>query len=102
MNDNKAIPGTCRLLRVREVLSICGLSRATLYREIKLHDFPAPLRISARSVAWLQDEVVEWLESRIKLRAANQRAKESKADRNGPPKPHKLTVPQARSKDESE
>jgi len=74
MGENKTIPGTCRLLRITEVLSISGLTRATLYREIAQHDFPAPLRISARSVAWLQDEVMQWVESRIQLRAADQQA----------------------------
>ena len=68
MDTNKTIPGTCRLLRIREVLQLCGLSRATLYREIKLHSFPAPVKLSARSVGWLQDDVVRWLESRIEQR----------------------------------
>lgn len=68
MDTNKTIPGTCRLLRIREVLQLCGLSRATLYREIKLHSFPAPVKLSARSVGWLQDDVVQWLESRIEQR----------------------------------
>ena len=78
MGENKVTPGTCRLLRITEVLNISGLSRATLYREIALHDFPAPLRISARSVAWLQDEVMQWVESRIQLRAADQHAEAGK------------------------
>ena len=68
MDTNKTIPGTCRLMRTREVLQLCGLSRATLYREIKLHSFPAPVKLSARSVGWLQDDVVQWLDSRIAQR----------------------------------
>lgn len=61
-------PGTARLLRIREVLRLCGLSRATLYREIKLHTFPAPVKLSARSVGWLQEDVAQWLEARIAQR----------------------------------
>jgi len=61
-------PGTTRLLRIREVLRLCGLSRATLYREIKLHTFPAPVKLSARSVGWLQEDVAQWLEARIAQR----------------------------------
>lgn len=68
MNANNTIPGTCRLLRIREVLQLCGLSRATLYREIKLHSFPAPVKLSARSVGWLQDDVMHWMETRIEQR----------------------------------
>ncbi len=40
MGTNMTIPGTCRLMRIREVLQLCRLSRATLYREIKLRSFP--------------------------------------------------------------
>jgi predicted DNA-binding transcriptional regulator AlpA len=68
MDTNKTIPGTCRLMRIREVLQLCGLSRATLYREIKLHSFPAPVKLSARSVGWLQDDVVQWLNARVAQR----------------------------------
>lgn len=61
-------PGTARLLRIREVLQLCGLSRATLYREIKLLTFPAPVKLSARSVGWLQEDVAQWLDARIAQR----------------------------------
>jgi prophage regulatory protein len=64
------MPGSPRLIRIAEVLRICGLSRATLYREIKAKQFPAPLKISARSVGWLQDEVMGWVASRVILRAS--------------------------------
>lgn len=39
------MPGPSRLLRIREVLQLCGMSRATLYREIKLHNSPAPVKL---------------------------------------------------------
>lgn len=68
MNPNQTIPGTCRLMRIREVLQLCAFSRATLYREMRLHTFPAPVKLSERSVGWLQDEVVQWLEARIARR----------------------------------
>jgi predicted DNA-binding transcriptional regulator AlpA len=98
MSENKTIPGTCRLLRINEVLNISGLSRATLYREIALHDFPAPLRISARSVAWLQDEVLQWIESRIKLRTAGLQEDASKGRKNS----RQLTARPVPARDESE
>lgn len=68
MDANKTIPGTCRLMRIREVLQLSGLSRTTLYREINSHAFPAPVKLSSRSVGWLQDDVTQWLESRITQR----------------------------------
>ena len=76
MNGNHPITASCRLIRLREVLNICGMSRATLYREIKAHGFPAPVRLSPRSVGWLQDEVLAWVESRIRMRAAEGKGSE--------------------------
>ncbi|MRW94650.1 AlpA family phage regulatory protein [Duganella sp. FT80W] len=55
-------------MRLREVLQLCSFSRATLYREIKLHTFPAPVKLSARSVGWLQDDVMQWLDARVAQR----------------------------------
>lgn len=68
INHTDSPPVTSRMLRIREVLQLCGLSRATLYREIKLHTFPAPVKLSARSVGWLQDDVMQWLDARIAQR----------------------------------
>jgi len=68
MDTTKTIPGTCRLMRIREVPKLSGLSRATLYREIKSHTFPAPVKLSSRSVGRLQDDVTQWLDLRTSQR----------------------------------
>ncbi|SEO19921.1 transcriptional regulator, AlpA family [Duganella sp. CF517] len=68
MGTNQPIPGTGRVMRLREVLALCGMSRATLYREVKLRGFPAPVKLSARSVGWLEDDVMTWLAERIAQR----------------------------------
>ena len=62
-----------RLLRVREVLRIVGVSRATLYEMVRRGAFPAPVRISARAVGWKQSEVQRWLPSRPTATEANWR-----------------------------
>lgn len=54
-----------RLLRIKSVLSVTGLSRSTLYDKISVGEFPAPIRLGARSVAWLSDEVALWIDERI-------------------------------------
>ncbi|NRR30464.1 AlpA family transcriptional regulator [Oxalobacteraceae bacterium] len=68
MDTNKASSGARRLIRIREVLQLCGLSRATLYRAIKQHSSPAPVKLSARAVAWPQDDVMQWIDSRVAQR----------------------------------
>lgn len=101
MDTNKTIPGTCRLLRIREVLQLCGLSRATLYREIKLHSFPAPVKLSARSVGWLLDDVMHWLESRIEQRGPAYQENRP-IDRSGAKVPSMIKPDQNPVPDESE
>ncbi|MFS2004591.1 helix-turn-helix transcriptional regulator [Duganella sp. CT11-25] len=73
MRSDDSLPETIRLIRLKEVLRICGMSRSTLYNNIKERQFPEPIRISTRSVAWLQSEVLEWAELRIKLRTMKHR-----------------------------
>ena len=62
-----------RLLRLREVVSIVGVSRATLYEMIRRGEFPAPVRIGARAVGWRQSEVQRWLASRPTATESNWR-----------------------------
>ena len=74
MDANKPTTEACRLMRIREVLHLCGFSRATLYNQIKLHTFPAPVKLSARSVGWVQEDVMQWMAARIAQRGPAYRA----------------------------
>lgn len=68
MDDISCKTKTCRLIRLREVLAVCAMSRATLYRAMKANQFPAQVKLSARSVRWRENEVMAWIDSRIKMR----------------------------------
>ena len=58
-------PPVDRLLRRPEVLYITGLSGpSALKRAIAEADFPRPVKLTARSIAWRQSAVFEWIESR--------------------------------------
>ena len=46
-----------KFLREPAVVELRGLSRSTLWVQIKDGTFPAPVHISARAVAWPQSEV---------------------------------------------
>jgi len=41
-----------------------GLSRSTIYDWIKKGDFPQPVKLGARLVAWRESDVTAWLETR--------------------------------------
>jgi prophage regulatory protein len=53
-----------KLLRRPEVEARTGLSRSTLYDWMKRGEFPQPVKLGARLVAWRESDVTEWLESR--------------------------------------
>lgn len=50
-----------RLIRLREVSHIVGLSKSTIYELVQRGTFPPPKRLGERSVAWLQSEVESWI-----------------------------------------
>jgi prophage regulatory protein len=54
-----------RLLRRPDVEAITGLKRSSIYAKMEAGVFPKPIKLSERSVAWLEHEVQGWLESRI-------------------------------------
>ena len=55
-----------RLLRLREVKEITGMSRSHIYRLMQKGDFPRPVRIGPTAVRWRESEVNAWVESRPK------------------------------------
>jgi len=57
-----------RLLRLSEVLHLTALSRSSVYRLMEAGSFPASINLSARSVAWVEEEVQEWIQKRIEER----------------------------------
>lgn len=57
-----------RLLRIKQVQEMTGLSRSRLYT---MPGFPKALQLGERSVAWRSDEVEAWVESRPRVDAAS-------------------------------
>jgi len=60
-----------RLIRYREVMSQTGLSRSYLYELTKNGEFPASVKLSERSSAWIESEVQQWINGRIEAARAN-------------------------------
>ena len=57
-----------RLITMKEVIRICGLSRPSIYRLIDTGDFPRRISVGERSVRWIEDEVVLWVNQTIEHR----------------------------------
>lgn len=56
------------MLKLKDVMKMTGLSRSTIYAYIEKGIFPAQVKIGARSVAWIEQEIIEWINSRIMAR----------------------------------
>jgi len=68
MSDRQPIKRTYDLIKLKEVLRITCLSRSHLYALIQKNKFPAPVKLSERSSAWLKHEVEFWIAKRIEAR----------------------------------
>jgi len=53
-----------RLIRLEEVLEMCGISRSELYRQIADGRFPRQVRVGLRAVRWRLSEVEAWIAAR--------------------------------------
>jgi prophage regulatory protein len=54
-----------RLLRLRDVLTIVGLSRAHVYNLVKQGLFPRPIALGSNCARWIQSEVQAWVSDSI-------------------------------------
>lgn len=55
-------------LRRKVVEKRTGLSRSSLYAAIAKNEFPKPVPIGAKSVAWVEAEVAAWMLEKISQR----------------------------------
>jgi prophage regulatory protein len=58
-------PRSLKLLRFPAVRERTGLSRSTIWRLEREGEFPKHRRISSNAVAWVEDEVLSWIHSKI-------------------------------------
>jgi len=57
-----------KLLKLKDVISMTSLSKASIYRQLNAGTFPSPIRLGPRAVAWVMSEIEEWIESKRSLR----------------------------------
>ena len=67
-----------RFIRLPEVMSRTGYGRTSIYRKMEDGSFPKSLKLGgppidpnefdSRAIAWIEDEVDQWIESKIEDR----------------------------------
>ncbi len=60
-----------KLLRVEEVVALIRRSRSSIARDVASGAFPAPLRIGRRAMAWREEDVFAWMDSRPRSRVTS-------------------------------
>lgn len=60
-----------KLIRLPIVLALINGSKSWLYQEIADGRFPKPIKVGKRYVAWIEKEVTDWVEQRIRQSRSN-------------------------------
>jgi prophage regulatory protein len=56
-----------KIIRLNEVESKTGLSKSTIYLQIKEKQFPDSVNLGKRAVGWLVSDIEEWIDQRVKI-----------------------------------
>lgn len=54
-----------RLLRLAQVRAKTGLCKSQIYAHMKEKQFPSSIKIGPTAVAWLEQEIDEWISLKI-------------------------------------
>ena len=63
VHDTHGVP--IKLLRFPAVRERTGLSRSTIWRLERKEAFPRHHRISANAVAWIENDIAKWIQSKV-------------------------------------
>ena len=55
-----------KILRLPDVKQRTGLSRSTIYQRMELGSFPSSISIGARAIGWVESDIENWIDARIK------------------------------------
>jgi prophage regulatory protein len=56
-----------RYIRIKELAQMLGIAKSTIYRLIKLNQFPQQIKLSERTAVWKLSLINEWISEREKL-----------------------------------
>ena len=54
-----------KILRIEQVAGQTGLSRSSVYKQMRLGLFPKVIKLTARSSGWKESEVQGWIQERL-------------------------------------
>lgn len=57
-----------KLIKIKDVCELTSLGRSTIYKFVAENRFPRQVILGGNCVAWVEAEVIEWLEDKIARR----------------------------------
>ncbi|GHT95338.1 hypothetical protein AGMMS49545_18120 [Betaproteobacteria bacterium] len=57
-----------RFLSIHEVINVTSQSKSTIHKHVREGRFPKPVPMLGRRVAWLESEVLQWMNDLIEER----------------------------------
>ncbi len=61
---------TIKILRIDQVTEQTGLSRSSVYKQIRLGRFPRAIKLTTRASGWEEGAVQGWIEDRLKAQVS--------------------------------
>ena len=58
-------PKTSKLLRLPTVKDRVGLGRSTINARVGLGQFPKPISLGGRAMAWLESDIDAWIQTKV-------------------------------------
>lgn len=52
-----------KILRIRQVIEVTGLSRSSIYLKISRNEFPAQIKLGVRAAGWYSSDIENWVSS---------------------------------------
>ena len=54
-----------KILRINEVTNLTGLSKSSIYKQVRQNQFPQSIKLTARATGWDSREVEKWIIDKI-------------------------------------
>ena len=52
-------------IRLTQVVEMTGLAKSTIYKWIRLGEFPKQIQLGGKSVVWNERDVIDWMNQQI-------------------------------------
>ena len=61
---------TKKFIKLPTVMDLTGYRRTSIYQKVAEGTFPAPVKLGPRAVAWVSEEIKDWMDARVAERDA--------------------------------